>query len=211
MTTKTQELVREALDLGLEAAELRLAAAKESYRGYSSRWRSEEAAVDAIKAGIAAYRSQQITPTQLAKHLSDGGRAELVSQQEAGPVGLTDEQISACIRKAENGHPYHSLTTGNGDVTHFARLFVREALAAQHATSEPAEGVARDADRLDWEWLQRQDFEELVICMLSDCPGDGNYFVGGDAQQGEGKTLKEAVRAARLAEKGRPASDESLS
>jgi hypothetical protein len=61
---------------------------------------------------------------------------------------------------------------------------------------------AQDADRLDWEWLQRQSLSDLSMSANTGHK-DGPYFVGGDINHGYGATLQQAVRAARLAEKGK--------
>jgi hypothetical protein len=51
-----------------------------------------------------------------------------------------------------------------------------------------------DAERLDW--IARQG-DEFSFTILIDQPGDGNYVVFGGGREGEGKTFREAVDAAR--------------
>lgn len=76
----------------------------------------------------------------------------------AEPVALTDEQIAACISRAENGHPYHSLIRGDRSVTHFARLFANE--ITKLYTHPLAHADAKDADR--WRKFRGRDVYEGI-------------------------------------------------
>lgn len=56
--------------------------------------------------------------------------------------------------------------------------------------------VPEDTARLDW--IERQYLEDLSIRLVMDAPNDGQYYVCGDSgTPGYGKTLREAIDAAR--------------
>lgn len=102
-------------------------------------------------------------------------------------------------------------------VPEFARSTMRE--ANQRIAEETAQwALARDenctlraklaaaearAERLSgaFEWIQRQDLDDLTIQLVVDAEHDGQYYVCGDSSKpGYGPTLLDAVESAALAE-----------
>jgi hypothetical protein len=66
-------------------------------------------------------------------------------------------------------------------------------------TAQPAEGNAKDTDRLDW--LGRQDLNDTDLGFVHDAPHDGEVSIGIGYATYYGKTLRDAIDAA-IASKG---------